>query len=290
MTLVDTGAETMTGGRIKRDSPRPLMVAECLAGRVPVLASRMGGIAESVRDEVDGLLVDGRDAPALAAALDRLSSEPDLLERYYAGERASRSTGRTLPISVSWRGDQGKPTSLSVINTNVCNELAAEGFAVERMLRHGWAAGAIAPFAAELTARHQWPPDFSAASDRLAVIHPWEFGSIPQAWVGPIQRNVDELWVPSEYVKRMYVQDGIDPARIQVIGNGVDLDTRRTGRGWSRHPARRAGNGRRPRMARSRPRAARRVASSATADARRAPARRRRAQPTRQPGRTAAAP
>ena len=229
MTLVDTGAETMTGGRIKRESPRPLMVAECLAGRVPVLASRMGGIAESVRDEVtaavDGLLVDGRDAPALAAALDRLSSEPGLLERYYAGERASRSTGRTLPISVSWRGDQGKPTSLSVINTNVCNELAAEGFAVERMLRHGWAAGAIAPFAAEVTARHQWPPDFSAASGRLAVIHPWEFGSIPQAWVGPIQRNVDELWVPSEYVKRMYVQDGIDPARIQVIGNGVDLDT-----------------------------------------------------------------
>src|SRR6476619_2404787 len=151
------------------------MVAECLAGRVPVLASRMGGIAESVRDEVDGLLVDGllvdgRDAPALAAALDRLSSEPGLLERYYAGERAARSTGRTLPLSVSWRGDQGKPTSLSVINTNVCNELAAEGFAVERMLRHGWAAGAIAPFAAELTARHQWPPDFSAASDRLAVI------------------------------------------------------------------------------------------------------------------------
>ena len=73
--------------------------------------------------------------------------------------------------------------------------------------------------------RHQWPPDFSAASGRLAVIQPWEFGSIPQAWVGPIQRDVDELWVPSEYVKRMYVQDGIDPARIQVIGNGVDLKT-----------------------------------------------------------------
>ena len=75
-------------------------------------------------------------------------------------------------------------------------------------------------------------------------------------------------------------------------------DTRRCTRrargtcGWprGRHPARRAGNGRRPRMARSRPRAARRVASSATADARRAPARRRRAQPRRRPGRTAAAP
>jgi len=223
----------------------PLMVAECLAGGVPVLASRMGGIAESVRDGVDGLLVDGRDAPALAAALDRLATEPGLLERlqqgiqpprafaayvdelerYYAGERPSRSAERTLPISVSWRGDQGKPTSLSVVNTNVCDELVADGFAVERLLRDGSTAGPAAPFAAEVTVRHQWPPDFSAASGRLAVIQPWEFGSIPQAWVGPIQRNVDELWVPAEYVKRMYVQDGIDPGRIQVIGNGVDLET-----------------------------------------------------------------
>jgi glycosyltransferase involved in cell wall biosynthesis len=222
----------------------PLMVAECLAGRVPVLASRMGGIAESVRDDVDGMLVDGRDAPALAAALDRLAGEPGLLERlqaaidppraftdyvdelerYYAGERPSQSPGRRLPVSVSWRGDQGRPTSLAVINTNVCDGLEGEGFAVERLLRDGSTMTPTAPFAAEVTVRHQWPPDFSAASGRLAVIQPWEFGSIPRSWVAPIQRNVDELWVPSGYVKRMFVQDGIDGERIRVIGNGVDLE------------------------------------------------------------------
>ena len=31
--------------------------------------------------------------------------------------------------------------------------------------------------------------------------------------------------MPSEYVKRMYAQDGIDAGRIRVIGNGVDLET-----------------------------------------------------------------
>ena len=46
----------------------PLAAAECLAGRVPLLAPRLGGLAEAVRDEVDGLLFDGLDAGALAVA------------------------------------------------------------------------------------------------------------------------------------------------------------------------------------------------------------------------------
>jgi glycosyltransferase involved in cell wall biosynthesis len=73
--------------------------------------------------------------------------------------------------------------------------------------------------------RHQWPPDLRAPrSGRLAVIQPWEFGAIPAEWVDPIRRNVDEVWVPSEYVKAMYVAGGIEPDRVAVVPNGVDLD------------------------------------------------------------------
>src|SRR5207302_913652 len=39
----------------------------------------------------------------------------------------------------------------------------------------------------------------------------------------PINANVDELWVPSEYVRSMYVAAGIDPDRVATIPNGVDL-------------------------------------------------------------------
>ena len=45
---------------------------------------------------------------------------------------------------------------------------------------------------------------------------------MPRDWVGPMQRHVDELWVPSEYVRRMYLQAGIPAERVAVIPNGVD--------------------------------------------------------------------
>ncbi|MGH2859458.1 MAG: glycosyltransferase family 4 protein, partial [Solirubrobacteraceae bacterium] len=52
----------------------------------------------------------------------------------------------------------------------------------------------------------------------------WEFGAIPEDWLEPLRANVDELWVPSEYVRAMYVDAGIEPERVIAIPNGVDLD------------------------------------------------------------------
>ncbi len=73
--------------------------------------------------------------------------------------------------------------------------------------------------------RHQWPPAFDAPpGGRLVLIQPWEFGSIPIAWQAPMRDAIDELWVPSEYVRRMYLDGGVDPARVHVVPNGADLD------------------------------------------------------------------
>jgi glycosyltransferase involved in cell wall biosynthesis len=69
----------------------PLVAAECLAGRVPLVVPRLGGLAEAVRDGVDGLVFDGLDVGALAAALERLAGEPGLLERLQQGIEAPRA-------------------------------------------------------------------------------------------------------------------------------------------------------------------------------------------------------
>jgi glycosyltransferase involved in cell wall biosynthesis len=50
---------------------------EAMASRLPVLASRIGGIPEIVDDETSGLLVDSGDVGQLAMALRRLISSPD---------------------------------------------------------------------------------------------------------------------------------------------------------------------------------------------------------------------
>ncbi|MHB1210317.1 MAG: glycosyltransferase [Acidimicrobiales bacterium] len=72
--------------------------------------------------------------------------------------------------------------------------------------------------------RQVWPPIWvrRRPEERLVVIQPWEFGSVPLSWREGIN-NVDAVWVPSEYCKRGYIQSGVDPAKVWVVPNGFDI-------------------------------------------------------------------
>jgi glycosyltransferase involved in cell wall biosynthesis len=75
----------------------------------------------------------------------------------------------------------------------------------------------------DLSIRHQWPPDLSRPPcGMLAVILPWEFGAAPRRWVEQIEEHVDELWVPSQFTREVFVRAGVQLQRIQVIPNGID--------------------------------------------------------------------
>jgi glycosyltransferase involved in cell wall biosynthesis len=63
----------------------PLVIDEAFAQRRPVIASDMGGMAESVRHEVDGLTFRPADAAALADTMERALTEPQLWERLVEG-------------------------------------------------------------------------------------------------------------------------------------------------------------------------------------------------------------
>lgn len=74
--------------------------------------------------------------------------------------------------------------------------------------------------------RHQWPPNFKPPeSGAWVMIQPWEFGGIPLEWVQPMRDMVDEIWVPTNWVKNCYVDSGIPAEKVKVIPNGVDLRT-----------------------------------------------------------------
>ena len=137
----------------------------------------------------------------------------DDLEAYYSGERPGRAAGGEPhgEPAVRWQGDHDLAVSLAIINREVGDRLPGP---VERIERDGSRPSGRAPLphAADVEIRHQWPPDLRpAASGRLAAIVPWEFGAVPREWAEQIDRNVDELWVPSEYVRRMYLDAGIAP-------------------------------------------------------------------------------
>jgi len=63
----------------------PFIIREAFAAGVPVVTSDLGGMAEMVRDGIDGLLFPAGDARALAAALGRLVDDRRLLDALRAG-------------------------------------------------------------------------------------------------------------------------------------------------------------------------------------------------------------
>jgi glycosyltransferase involved in cell wall biosynthesis len=76
----------------------PHTVVEALAVGTPVLAMRAGGVAEVVRDGVNGLLVPAGDTTALADAVRRYFGDPALRERLR--EQAAASVAHYSPESV----------------------------------------------------------------------------------------------------------------------------------------------------------------------------------------------
>lgn len=68
----------------------PLVVLEAFAAGIPVIGSRLGGIAELVQEGKDGLLFTPGDSAMLASHLRRLAQEPEELVRLKAGVRPPR--------------------------------------------------------------------------------------------------------------------------------------------------------------------------------------------------------
>ncbi len=142
-------------------------------------------------------------------------------------------------VSLRWEGSQFVYHSLAHVNRQLCLGLLSSGEAelslipYERDQFDASAEPAIAPLAervlaplsgpAQVHVRHQWPPNFTAPPEGAWVmIQPWEYGGIPQSWVLPMRELVDEIWVPSTWVKACYVESGVPAEKVQVVPNGVD--------------------------------------------------------------------
>jgi glycosyltransferase involved in cell wall biosynthesis/tetratricopeptide (TPR) repeat protein len=169
-----------------------------------------------------------------AAAPDRVPAEPWFAEPALPNLDAAPVAP---PLRVVWQGAQEKVHSLAMVNRGLCAALVARGHELSLRPQSGYepAGGSIA-LPEALAARkgaalagppdvhvmHQWPPDFTRPPvGRWVLVQPWEFGSIPKAWLGPLRDRVDELWVPSNFVRHCFIEGGVPAAKVHVVPNGV---------------------------------------------------------------------
>ncbi len=152
----------------------PLVAGECLAARVPVLAPRMGGLAEAIRDEVDGLAFDGGDAAGLAAQMQRLATEAGLLERLQAGIEAPRGlapTSMSSSCTTPGSGRRGSSTSrrpLSPGSASTTLRRASRASTARSAARwptmRRWSCATARPTAPRRPCRSRMPPTWRCAT------------------------------------------------------------------------------------------------------------------------------
>ena len=144
-----------------------------------------------------------------------------------AGQKPAR-------LRVTWEGSFLDWGSLSHVNreltgalgegnrlqmTRVCPPRASVPLELSNLSRR---IQANSPNQADVTVRHAWPPNWQRpATGAWVLIQPWEFGVLPADWVKKLSQ-VDEIWAPSEYVRRVYVESGIHPSKVKIVPNGVD--------------------------------------------------------------------
>lgn len=79
------------------------------------------------------------------------------------------------------------------------------------------------PARLDLTIRHYWPYQFERPpAGKLVWMAPCEYGAVSVEWIEGMEKNVDEVWVPSEFVRSVYVRGGVSPEKVVTIPLGFN--------------------------------------------------------------------
>jgi glycosyltransferase involved in cell wall biosynthesis len=169
-------------------------------------------------------------------------------------EQSSLLAGKERkPLRVVWEGPQFMRGSFAFVNRQMCSTLLRlsaerESLATNESLELSVIAHRPFEFGIEedperfgaLAARFSAPlsgpadvhvtlsymPEPEPPRDgKWVVYRPWEFSRMPNEWFDLFENCADEVWVPSWFVWRCYVESGVSPHKVQVVPHGVDPET-----------------------------------------------------------------
>ncbi|MCL5097844.1 MAG: glycosyltransferase [Candidatus Omnitrophica bacterium] len=151
---------------------------------------------------------------------------------------AEGQKGRLEIVRLSWEGSYLDLGSLSHVNRELTRCLEHQPRIELTRVASGQVAADLSRFPSlrtlasvlkaqppgniEVTVRHQWPPNLHRPlAGAWVVVQPWEYGALPASWI-PAMRKAAQIWVYSEYARRVYVDSGIHPAKVRVVPLGID--------------------------------------------------------------------
>jgi glycosyltransferase involved in cell wall biosynthesis/SAM-dependent methyltransferase len=150
-------------------------------------------------------------------------------------ERPKVAAAPGVRFKIDWRGDFLAQHSFGRCNRELAKAVAATGVVEilpqgEPTARVEQTLGLPVRRAAETSSvlptfalKHQWPPALLRPQHGYSIhIQPFEFGSVPRSWAEQMPRTVDDVWCPSEYVKKIYTDAGMPEERTFVMPWGVD--------------------------------------------------------------------
>lgn len=230
--------EAETGRSARALSEFPVLILMLgIAGRV--LASRL------LRHGFPGFMLD-LDNAAEIAGQNSISPRRHAKTNMPGGpakERESADRGPDGRLTVRWEGPFLGHYSYSVINRELAMQLGRKPI-IELTIRPSDTPFTAAPFdparqdcfgsivervnkplscpARVYIRNHTQHPFLPPAEGHWVTIQPWDYGSLPVQWVHWIQKQVDEVWVPSSFVRTAYLEAGIPAECVAVVPNGVD--------------------------------------------------------------------
>jgi glycosyltransferase involved in cell wall biosynthesis/2-polyprenyl-3-methyl-5-hydroxy-6-metoxy-1,4-benzoquinol methylase len=186
--------------------------------------------------------------PIPPALLDKLLQEAGFARQWFDhsthytlwyGKKLKDYHAPTPTLHVQWQGDVFEHHSFAMVNRELLARLQPLGVTLDICSQrpqlfspepgtpwHRLAASLYHPHVAnpDVVVRHSWPPNFDppAGHSHWVMIQPWEFGSLPERWIYQMNRYVDQVWVPTQFVRDCYIESGLLPEKVRVVPNGVD--------------------------------------------------------------------
>ncbi|MBA3238582.1 MAG: FkbM family methyltransferase [Parachlamydiaceae bacterium] len=149
-----------------------------------------------------------------------------------------KSDELSSPMNIAWEGTFMDLSSLSHVNRSITRELAkipdfkltcvgprslsSKLSGLDELQEMRARLQTKAPNEVQFTIRHAWPPNWQKpVKGKWILMQPWEFGALPEEWVRQVKK-VDEIWVPTHFVKRQYIESGVPEEKVVVVPNGID--------------------------------------------------------------------